>query len=276
MAVHLHDTLQLGTDRVIGVWEREGCLIDPGPESTLANVLESMDGREPKAILLTHIHLDHAGATGELVRRYPDLPVYVHEVGAPHLIDPEKLLKSATRLYGDQMDRLWGRVLPVPAENVHALSGGETVAGMQVIYTPGHASHHVNYLDPDSGDAFVGDVGGVRIPPSGSVRMPTPPPDIDLEAWARSLDALSEFGPERLLLTHFGAVEETAPHIDAAREQLRVLGERSRDGDRDAFMGWLLKRIEAEEGDAPERLADAMPPDQVWLGLERYWRKREG
>src|SRR5215212_8070828 len=156
------DVMHLGRDRVIGAWEKDGLVIDPGPASTVETLLAEV---EPRALLLTHIHLDHAGASGVLVRRFPKLKVYVHERGAPHLIDPRKLLKSASQLYGDEMDKLWGEVAPVPEENVVVLHGGETVEGLQVEYTPGHASHHVTYFNDDTGDAFVGDVGGVRVPP---------------------------------------------------------------------------------------------------------------
>ena len=274
-AARVIDTMHQGLDRVIGAWERNGALIDPGPASSIETVLAALDGGEPAAILLTHIHLDHAGATGTLVERYPSLRVYVHESGAPHLIDPSKLLKSAARLYGDEMDRLWGEVLPVPESNVMTLSGGERIDGLRVIYTPGHASHHVSYLDEDSGDAFVGDVGGVLIPPTDEVWIPTPPPDIDVELWAASIDSIRDFGPERLALTHFGPAEDPLEHLDAADRELHGLAERARAGDREAFLAALDERIGAQPGEAADRIRSAMPPDQVWLGLERYWRKRD-
>src|SRR4051794_21169277 len=153
--------MHLGRDRVIGAYELDGLIVDPGPSSCLETLLDGLEA-EPRALLLTHIHLDHAGASGSLVERFPALRVYVHEVGAPHLIDPGPLLQSAERLYGDDMQRLWGDVRPVPAENVVALSGGEEIRGLRVAYTPGHASHHVAYLDESTGDAYVGDVAGVR------------------------------------------------------------------------------------------------------------------
>ena len=159
--------MHLGRDRVIGAHlVRDGLIVDPGPSSALSNWIDDLD-EPPRALMLTHIHLDHAGASGVLVRRFEDLAVYVHEAGAPHLVEPEKLLKSAARLYGEEnMDRLWGEVAPVPAERVFALTGsGEEVEGFRVEHTPGHASHHVTYLDLGSGDAFVGDMAGVRIPP---------------------------------------------------------------------------------------------------------------
>jgi len=267
------DTMHVGLDRVIGAWERDGALIDPGPSSSIETVLAGMDG-EPEAIFLTHIHLDHAGATGTLVKRFPDLRVYVHEIGAPHLIDPERLLRSAARLYGDDMDRLWGEVLPVPEENVTTVAGGETVAGLEVLYTPGHASHHVTYFDPDSGDAFVGDVGGVLIPPTAEVWMPTPPPDIDVDLWRASIAAVRERKPARLALTHFGPVDDPPRHLDAAETELDRLAESARPGDRERFLGALESRIGSHPADVGERVRAAMPPEQVWLGLERYWRKR--
>src|SRR3954452_22988450 len=149
------DVLHLGHDRVIVAYERDGAIVDPGPASTVETLLDACP--EPRALLLTHIHLDHSGATGVLVRRFPDLKVYVHERGAPHLVDPAKLVKSAAQLYGDDMERLWGEVAPVPERNITTLSGGEIVEGLRVEYTPGHASHHVCYFDEQSGDAYTGD-----------------------------------------------------------------------------------------------------------------------
>src|SRR5439155_13765309 len=149
----LIDVMHLGRDRVIGAYEIDGLIVDPGPSSCMDTLVAGLE-EEPRALLLTHIHLDHAGASGALVRRFPGLTVYVHERGAPHLIDPSKLMKSAAQLYGDDMDRLWGEMVPVPEQNIRALSGGETVEELQVEYTPGHASHHVTYFDEDTGDAY--------------------------------------------------------------------------------------------------------------------------
>src|SRR3954467_8503780 len=201
----LIDVMHLGRDRVIGAYDVDGAIVDPGPASTVETLLEAV---EPRALMLTHIHLDHAGATGVLVRRNPDLKVYVHERGAPHLIDPSGLVKSASQLYGDEMDRLWGEVVPVPEENLTILTGGETVEGCKVEYAPGHASHHVVYLHEESGGALVGDVGGVRVPPWDFTLAPTPPPDIDIEKWNASLNMLERHAPKRLCPTHFGPVED--------------------------------------------------------------------
>ena len=271
---NLIDCMHLGRDRVIGAYEVDGLIVDPGPTSCLETLLAGLES-EPRALLLTHIHLDHAGASGSLVERFPKLRVYVHEVGAPHLVDPRKLLKSAGRLYGKDMERLWGEVLPVPASNIVALSGGEEVEGFRVTYTPGHASHHVGYLHQATGDAYVGDVAGVRIPPREFTVAPTPPPDIDVEAWERSLEAVADWLPQRLCLTHFGRVDDVASQLERLRERLRANAERARPGDRERFLASLQADIDAEaDGDAAERLRQAAPPEQLWLGLERYWRKR--
>lgn len=272
----LIDTWHQGIDRVIGVWERDGVLIDPGPARTIDRVLAELPGGRPRALLLTHIHLDHAGATGALVERFADLPVYVHAAGAPHLADPSRLLGSAARLYGQRLGELWGPVLAVPEHNIVPLSGGEVVEGLDVLATPGHASHHVAYLDGDGGDAFVGDVAGVRIPPGETVWLPTPPPDIDLELWRESIALLAEREPERLLLTHYGSVDDPRRHLAATLAELERLAESSRAGDERQFLAALGERIDAEPPELAERTRVAMPPEQSWLGLERYWRRHGG
>jgi glyoxylase-like metal-dependent hydrolase (beta-lactamase superfamily II) len=271
----LVDTMHLGNDRVIGANELpRGIVIDPGPTTGLEALLGGL-AEEPRALLLTHIHLDHAGASGVLSRRFPDLRVYVHEVGAPHMIDPAKLLESATRLYGDDMDRLWGEVAPVPRDRVVVLHGGETVEGLLVAHTPGHAGHHVCYLDEDAGDAYVGDVCGAHVPPDGPTTAPTPPPEIDLEAWKGSLDLVEGWGAERVHLTHFGAWP-AAEQIAAMREALANAEQRSRDGDRESFLAAFEADMENASKDVRERTRQATIPDHLWMGLERYWRKRRG
>jgi glyoxylase-like metal-dependent hydrolase (beta-lactamase superfamily II) len=273
-AVRVIDVMHLGRPRVIGCWQIGDVLIDPGPSSCLPTLLEALDGAPPRALLLTHIHLDHAGATGSLVERWPELRVYVHEIGAAHLIDPSRLLDSARRLYGEDMDRLWGEMLPVPERNVCELRGGEQLhGGFDVAYTPGHASHHVSYLH--AGTAFVGDVAGVRIAASSLTIPPTPPPDIDLAAWHESLERVAAWEPDRLAMTHFGESTD----VEA---QLRELGRRlddwagvAREGDGDGFAAHITHEIEL--GAEPELVAaylQAAPPDQLYAGLARYWRKR--
>ncbi|HET8814027.1 MAG TPA: MBL fold metallo-hydrolase [Solirubrobacterales bacterium] len=279
--MRLIDVMHLGRPHVIGCWEVDGVLVDPGPEPSLSTVLEALGDERPRAVLLTHIHLDHAAATGAMVRKWPGLEVYVHERGAPHLIDPSKLLASAERLYGDKLGYLWGEIVPVPEENVRTLSGGETVLGMRVAYTPGHASHHVCYLHEESGTAFVGDVAACRIPPSGLVVPPTPPPDIDIETWEESLDLVAAWEPERLALTHFGAIEGDVPgHIAQVRAKLREEAELAQRMEKDAYNEGLERRIRAHladegiEGDTVEELLQAVPTAYQWGGLDRYWRKR--
>jgi glyoxylase-like metal-dependent hydrolase (beta-lactamase superfamily II) len=272
--VRLIDVEHLGRPRVIACFELDGVLVDPGPESSLGTLLDRLTER-PKAILLTHIHLDHAGATGALVERWPDLVVHVHARGAPHLIDPTKLLASAERLYGDEMERLWGRIVPVPADRVRVLEGGERIGDFDVAATPGHASHHVCYLHRPTRLALVGDTGGVRTPPSPLVTAPTPPPEIDVEAWRDSLERIRAWRPSSLAITHFGIVEDPARHLDLLRSRLDELAERARTADAETFVERLRTEIEAE-ADAGTAAAtiQAIPPLQQYLGLERYWRKR--
>jgi glyoxylase-like metal-dependent hydrolase (beta-lactamase superfamily II) len=268
----LIDVMHLGNDRVIGAYDVDGVIVDPGPASTVETLLAET---EPRVLLLTHIHLDHAGATGVLVRRFPELKVYVHERGAPHLIDPSKLLKSATQLYGDDMERLWGEVAPVPEQNITVLTGGERVEGFLVEYAPGHASHHVAYLHEDTGDAYVGDVGGVRVPPFDFGLAPTPPPDIDIEKWNASIDMVEAWRPERLGLTHFGYVDDVRGQLDKTRAWLAEFGPLARDLSTEDFAARVEERMRAETNDeAGDRLVQAAPPEQLHLGLARYWKKR--
>jgi glyoxylase-like metal-dependent hydrolase (beta-lactamase superfamily II) len=269
------DVLHLGRERVICCFAVDDVIVDPGPESSHHTLLETLGDEIPRAILLTHIHFDHAGATGALVRRWPQAEVWVHERGARHLVDPSKLVASATRIYGDDMARLWGEMVPVPEPNLRVLRGGETAAGFRVAYTPGHASHHVAYLHEATGTAFVGDVGGVRID-GGPPMPPTPPPDIDLEAWRASLDLVAGWDPQQLAITHFGAFDDARSQLDAVREALARWADLARETDAEAF----AERVEAyvREHTADERLAEsylqALPPENQWPGLHRYWQRR--
>ena len=272
------DTRHLGIEKVICCWDVDGVLVDPGPQSTEDTLLAALGGAEPSAILLTHIHFDHAGASGALVRRWPDLPVYVHERGAPHMAAPERLVASAARLYGGEegLARLWGEVVPVPERNLNVLRGGETVGDFRVEYTPGHAWHHVSFLHEPSGTALVGDVAGVRIPPCEYVMAPTPPPDIDVEEWDRSLDKVEAWSPEALALTHFGRVDDVGPHVAAMRQRLHeVVGLAARHG-LEAFVAGIAERIERNAGDLADRYTQAAPPEHLYLGTRRYLEKRVG
>jgi glyoxylase-like metal-dependent hydrolase (beta-lactamase superfamily II) len=273
--VRVLDLMHLGRERVIGCWQVGDVLIDPGPGSCLPALLAALAGQEPRALLLTHIHLDHAGASGALVQRWPGLEVYVHERGAGHMADPTRLIESARRLYGDDMDRRWGEMVPVPEANLRVLEGGERVieGRFEVAYTPGHASHHVCYLH--DGTAFVGDVGGVRITPSSLTIPPTVPPDIDVEAWHRSIELVAGWRPERLAVTHFGESEDVDAQLAEVAQRLDDWVALVRDGGRDAFVASIEAEIErgAEPGVA-SAYTQAADPDQMYAGLERYIRKR--
>lgn len=274
MGERLIDALHLGREHVIGCWLVDDVLIDPGPGSCLDTVLAGLDGVRPRALLLTHIHLDHAGASGSLVERWPELEVYVHEIGAPHLIDPGRLIDSAKRLYKDDMDRLWGEMVPVPEANIRELRGGERLLDgrFEVAYTPGHASHHVSYLC--DGTAFVGDVGGVRIG-SGLTIPPTPPPDIDVEAWHESLATVAAWRPRRLAMTHFGASEDAEAQLQEVGRRLDSWAKLARDRALEGFVAAITDEI-AAGADAAEVPAytQAAPHDQLYAGLHRYWTKR--
>ena len=270
----LIDSLHLGRPSVIGSWLVGDVIIDPGPSSCLETLLQGLHGVTPRALLLTHIHLDHAGASGSLVERWPELEVYVHELGAPHMLDPSRLVKSATRLYGEGMDRLWGDMLPVPEANLRELRGGERLLGdrFEVAYTPGHASHHVSYLC--AGTAFVGDVGGVRIA-GGLAVPPTPPPDVDVEAWHDSLATVAAWRPRRLAMTHFGASDDVEAQLHEVGARLTAWAQLARERDQAGFIAAIEQEIAAG---APAQVVpaytQAAPHDQLFMGLERYWAKR--
>ena len=268
-------------------------LIDPGPESTLPALRKQLAAHGLSvaglhAILLTHIHLDHAGASGALVRENPRLAVYVHELGAKHMIDPTKLLASAARLWPNDLHELFGVTLPVPSENLRVLRGGESLElgtrKLDVLYTPGHASHHVSYFDEAEGVAFVGDTTGVRIENGPYILPATPPPDIDLSIWDESFSAILGRRPQRLFLTHFGYSENPAAHIAEFRERLHLWSEWAADSLRKApteaaaqesfiasSRAEMEQRLGAREA---EHHAFTARLDLSFLGLARYWRKK--
>jgi glyoxylase-like metal-dependent hydrolase (beta-lactamase superfamily II) len=268
-------------------------IVDPGPGSTLETFRQQLQAQaigvgDLDALLLTHIHLDHAGATGALVRENPRLAVYVHKNGAPHMIDPSKLLASAQRLWPNDLQRLFGETLPVPAENLRILEGGETLKlgsrKLEVVYTPGHASHHVSYFDKTQGVAFVGDTTGVRIEGNSFAMPATPPPDIDLEIWDRSFAAILERKPARLFLTHYGYSDNPSEHIQLFRERLHrwaalaaeILRTAASDSAAmDSFMSATYAEISHHlpEGEA-DHYAFSAGLNLSFLGLARYLRKR--
>ena len=270
------DVRHQGREKVICCWEVDGVLIDPGPGVTEETLLAALGGERPRALLLTHIHFDHAGVSGALVRRGPDLPVYVHERGAPHLVDPSRLMASAGRLYGgdEGLRRLWGEMVPIPEGNLRVLQGGETVLdAFRVAYTPGHASHHVSYFHEPSRWAFVGDVGGARIPPHEFTVAPTPPPDNDVAAWKVSVSLVRAWEPVALGLTHFG--EAPPEQLDRVLAALDAQVELEGMGDEASFVAAMDERIRAGCGEDAESMIQATPLDQLHMGLAR-WRKKFG
>ena len=268
-------------------------IVDPGPGSTLTTLRKELGAhgvsvKDLEAILLTHIHLDHAGSSGALVKENPRVAVYVHKLGAPHMMDPSKLLASAARLWPDSLEQLFGEALPVPASNLRILEGGETITlgsrRIEVAYTPGHASHHVSYFEDLEGVAFVGDTTGIRIEGHPYVMPATPPPDIDLGLWDSSFAAILERKPKRLFLTHFGFSENPVAHIAQFRERL------------DRWMEITEKILQTAKSDAEamdcfvatmrEEIGEHLPAKEVeqyvataglnlsFLGLARHARKR--
>jgi glyoxylase-like metal-dependent hydrolase (beta-lactamase superfamily II) len=289
----------LGVPRIIATVVVDGAggaaIIDPGPSSTLPALRAALAGAglavaDLRAVLLTHIHFDHAGATGTLVHEHPELRVYVHEKGAPHMVSPEKLIASATRLWGDEMDRLWGEFRPVPQDALVVLRGGERVTAggrdFEVAYTPGHASHHVSYFNADTGIAFVGDTAGIRVQPGGFIMPPTPPPDIDLGAWRDSLRRLEAWRPDTLFVTHFGPHAPVGAHVTEMASNLELtaslvkasLGRTGSDEDREEWFADELRReLRRRMTESDARAYEVAGRfDLNWRGLARYWRKREG
>lgn len=287
----------MGRARSIGtaLVESDGhrALVDPGPGSTLATLRKELGKQnlsvgDIEALLLTHIHLDHAGASGALVRENPQLAVYVHKLGAPHMIDPSKLLTSAARLWPDNLQQLFGDALPVPAENLRILEGGETISlgprKIEVAYTPGHASHHVSYFENLDGVAFVGDTTGIRIEGHSYVMPATPPPDIDLQLWDKSFQIILQRKPKRLFLTHFGFSENPEGHVAQFRERLhrwmdateKILRNAKSDADAmESFMSTMRAEIsEHLPSKEVEQYVQTAGLNLSFLGLARHARKR--
>ncbi len=227
--------------------------------------------RDLRHLLLSHIHLDHAGAAGALVREHPELQVHVSEIGAPHLVSPARLERSARRLYEDAFDTLWGELAPVPAANVRVV--GERVVGLDCFPTPGHASHHVSYLDPD-GTLYAGDAAGVRVQPGRYVMPPTPPPEIDVELWQQTIDEIERRGPERLALIHFGVADDPRRHLADLRLELWDWAEFVLGGaDEEEFIAY----VQAELGNAGEPVTVYQSAISLWQsyrGLKRWADRR--
>ena len=285
-----------GEPEIIGSYLLAGgnelAIIDPGPSSMLEHLLAAIReaGFEPEEvthILATHVHLDHAGAAGSLIRRMPRAQVYVHSKGAPHLLDTTRVVASATRIYGARMQSLWGEIEPTPQERLCILEGGDTlhVAGrrLEVHYTPGHAVHHVIFFDAHSGELFAGDVAGVRLPGVDYIRPPTPPPDLDLEAWSQSMELVKNLQPDVLYIAHFGPVRNAPQHLARLREKLYAWGDfvlaAMRDGKDEAeIIRLLIEQTEpelervAQDRHALVRYEIATNYPMTVQGYMRYWK----
>jgi glyoxylase-like metal-dependent hydrolase (beta-lactamase superfamily II) len=274
------DLHHLGRGRVIASYllDTEGgpALFDCGPSATIDALKAGLADRgfalsDIRHLLLSHIHLDHAGAAGVLVREHPALQVHVSPIGAPHLVDPSRLEQSARRLYGDTFDSLWGELAPVPEENIHVVDG--PVLGLESFPTPGHASHHVCYLDPD-GTLYAGDACGVRVLPGRSVLPPTPPPEVDVEAWQLTLDEIERRDPQRLALIHFGVAEDVGRHVTELGLTLDDWAESVEGGaTEEEFVEYALAEL-ADSGEDVGSYEQAMPFWQSYRGLERWAKKR--
>jgi glyoxylase-like metal-dependent hydrolase (beta-lactamase superfamily II) len=271
--VTILDLRHQGAERVIASYLLETddgpALHDCGPATCLDALkaglrVHGLEVTDVRNLLLSHIHLDHSGAAGVLVRENPRLQVHVSEIGAPHLVDPSRLEASARRLYGDTFDTLWGELAPVPQENVHVV--GERVLGFDCFPAPGHASHHVVYVSAD-GTAYCGDAAGVRIQPHELVLPPAPPPEFDLQAWHGTLDELERRAPHALALIHFGLAHDVESHI----AQLRI---RLDEWARVVAAGASLQEFEAAVGEGIEEYERAMPLWQSYAGLKRWAEKR--
>jgi glyoxylase-like metal-dependent hydrolase (beta-lactamase superfamily II) len=252
-------------------------LFDCGP-TTCVPALEAglaargLDLADVDHLLLSHIHLDHAGAAGVLVRKHPGLHVHVSAVGAPHLLDPSRLEASARRLYGASFDALWGELAPVPAESLSVV--GDDVLGLECFPSPGHAWHHVSYLHRD-GTLYTGDSVGVRLPGAEFVHAPTPPPEIDLEAWELTLRETERRAPQRVAIVHYGVFDDVQSHVARLRETLARWSERVAHGmDEPTFVAAARADCAAVDPELAGAYDTAAPYWHCYRGLERYWRKR--
>ena len=276
------DLMHQGADRVIASYLLETddgpALFDCGPSTCLPRLEAALLERgvelgDVRHLLLSHIHLDHAGAAGVLVREHPEMLVHVSEIGAPHLADPSRLEASARRLYGETFDTLWGELAPVPQENIRIVAA--RVLGLDCFPTQGHASHHVSYLDA-AGTLYAGDAAGVRIRPQRTVLPPTPPPEFDLDVWLETIDEIERRRPERLALIHFGVEVEPAAHLGDLRRRLVEWVRLVQSGVTQEQFSESVRNEVTASADNVELYERAMPFWQSYAGLERYIRTHAG
>jgi glyoxylase-like metal-dependent hydrolase (beta-lactamase superfamily II) len=274
------DLLHLDRERVIASYlldtEDGPALFDCGPTTAVPALMAGLADRglrlrDVRHLLLSHIHLDHAGAAGVLVRQHPELQVHVSGIGAPHLVDPSRLERSARRLYGDSFDTLWGELAPVPETNLHVV--GTRVVGLDCFPTPGHASHHVCFVDAD-GTLYAGDAAGVRIQPNRAVLPPTPPPELDVDTWEETIDELERRDPDRLALIHFGVADDPPRHLAELRLTLLDWAESVEGGaTEEEFIAYARQELEVSGQDV-NAYDTAMPLWQSYAGLARWAGKR--
>jgi glyoxylase-like metal-dependent hydrolase (beta-lactamase superfamily II) len=290
--VHTIDLELMGAEGVVAAYfvpsSTGHIVVDCGPSSTLPKLRQGVEKlgynfADVRHLLLTHIHLDHAGAAGTLAREL-GLQVYVHKNGAIHLERPERLLESAKRIYGEMMDTLWGQFEAVPKSQMVVLEGEEILQfgelEIKALYTPGHAIHHLSFVLGD--DIFTGDVGGVRLQGSSYVIAPTPPPDIQLADWRESLEKIKQHNPKRLFPTHFGMHEDVAEHLSNLENSLETLETLTNDtftsgGDTD-ILAAAIKRMAAEQirdRSLEQKYEISTPYQMVASGLARYWKNRK-
>jgi glyoxylase-like metal-dependent hydrolase (beta-lactamase superfamily II) len=270
-------------------------LIETGPGSTIPALKQGLgelavDINDIRHILVTHIHLDHAGASGSLLAELPDATLYVHERGARHMINPERLIASARQIYGALMDPLWGDFLPTPEDRTVSITDGDSIqvgdTTLDVHYTPGHASHHVAFHEPERNIVFAGDVAGVRVPPSPLVWPPTPPPDVDIEAWKSSTQRLRDLDPEKILVTHFDEYSDVWRHLDQLDARLDQWVEwvedwRAREMSRDEMIAALESAVLEEIENEPDSASTVYATKYVTPfymnvdGLMRYIDRRD-
>ncbi|HJQ28568.1 MAG TPA: MBL fold metallo-hydrolase [Rubrobacter sp.] len=298
MKIETVDLDFMGTEQVIASYLLLGgdgvALVETGPTTCLDRLTAGLKGHgvsheDVRQVFVTHIHLDHAGASGHLSELLPNATFHVHEIGYPHLADPSKLVKSATRIYGEKMDELWGEARPVPEDRIMILKDRdetEISGGVLVAHdTPGHAYHHFAYLEPDSGALFAGDVAGIRLPGQSYIRPPTPPPEIDVEAWIQSINYIRQIGPRSLWPTHFGSYEDVERHLGELEQRLQdwllfVEGQMDEGAEREEISDQLKAKGDAEmlaEGaDTTESerydLAGSYP--MLTDGIMRYIKRR--
>jgi glyoxylase-like metal-dependent hydrolase (beta-lactamase superfamily II) len=276
------DLQHQGAERVIASYLLETksgpALFDCGPTTCVERLRSSLRQRglelqDIPHLLLSHIHLDHAGAAGVLVREHPGLQIHVSEIGAPHLVDPSRLEASARRLYGDAFDTLWGELVPVPSENIRVV--GANVLGLECFPAPGHASHHVCYLGGD-GTLYAGDAAGVRIQPDRTVLPPTPPPDFDFAAWSTTIDEIERRTPSRLALVHFGVADDPVTHLAELRQRLADWVARVQGGVTEEEFSESVRSDVTASGGELEAYEQAMPFWQSYAGLARYSEQTHG